>query len=81
MRLVGHVLDHILNHMLNHIIIGLMIMALHQDNLFINFTIGSTLYLCPKTVMSIESSSNKSRFIYYFRIAYIKKDWPLIEDQ
>ena len=44
-----------------------------QDNALINYTLNSTIYLGPNVVITTGPSSYKSRFIYYFRIAYYQK--------
>ena len=40
------------------------------DNSLINYMLSSTLYLDPNAVMTAGLSSYKSKFIYYFKIAY-----------
>ena len=41
-----------------------------QNILLMNSTLGFTIYPGPNAVMTAELFSNKSRFIYYFRIAH-----------
>ena len=40
----------------------------HQDNLFMNYTLGSTIHPGPNAIMSAEQSRHKSRFICHFKI-------------
>ena len=46
-----------------------------------NYVLSFTIYLGFDAVMTARLSTYKSRFIYHFNIAFIKKDYPLIKDQ
>ena len=44
-----------------------------QFTLFMNCTLGSTIYLGPNAVMTARQSSHKSKFLFHFRIVVLSR--------